>query len=135
MHTDTVNRTLPRAGAGVVAALALALALTGCAPPVPAESPSSVIAPVVLSVDELQGATVNLVVGQVLDIDTGDLPVDSYRGEVSDTAVLDFVEGRDDGSATYNPGVTALAPGTAEVMMTNVEGGIEELIFTVDVAG
>jgi hypothetical protein len=98
------------------------------------ESPETpVIAPVTLSANDLQGATVELVVGQTLNINTGDLAVDSYSGEVSDPAVAEFVAGRDDGSATFNPGVQALAAGTTEVTMTNEDGGIQPLQFTVEV--
>ena len=92
------------------------------------------IAPVVMKANDLQGATVDLVVGQVLDIDTGDLAVDSYTGKVEDTDVAEFVQGKDDGSATFNPGITALAEGSTEVVMTNAQGGIQPLTFTVDVS-
>lgn len=91
------------------------------------------IAPVTESANDLQGATVQLVVGQALNIDTGDLAVDSYEGEVTDPVVAEFVPGRDDGSATFNPGVLALSVGTTDVEMTNAQGGIEPLRFTVEV--
>mgnify|MGYP001287942399 CR=1 FL=1 len=41
--------------------------------------------------------------------------------------------GKKDASAEFNPGVTALAPGTTEVTMTNEQGGIQPLQFTVTV--
>ena len=72
-------------------------------------------------------------VGQVLDINTGDLAVDSYSAEIEDPSVAEFVEGRDDGGATFNPGVTALAVGTTKVTLSNEDGGIEDVVFTVDV--
>ncbi len=92
-----------------------------------------VIAPVTMSVNELQGAEVELLVGQVLNINTDSLAVDSYQGEVSDPTVARFVAGKDDGSATFNPGVEALAEGTADVTMVNDQGGIQPLEFTVTV--
>lgn len=113
----------------IVALAAAAFGLTACASPAGGE----VIAPVTMDVNDLQGATVDLVVGQALNIDTGDLAVDSYTGEVADPSVAEFVQGRDDGSATFNPGVTALAAGTTEVTMTNDSGGIQPLRFTVSV--
>jgi hypothetical protein len=91
-----------------------------------------VAAPVVRTADQLQGATVRLIVGQTLDIDTGDLAVDSYSGEVDDPSIAEFVPGRVDG-ATFDPGVRALAQGTTEVEMTNAQGGIQPLRFTVEV--
>lgn len=115
-------------GAAVV--VAVAVGLSGCAQESGGEP---VIAPVTMDVNDLQGATVDLVVGQVLNINTGDLAVDSYSGKVEDTSVAKFVEGRDDGSATFNPGVEALAVGSTEVVMSNDQGGIQDVTFTVDV--
>lgn len=86
-----------------------------------------------MSVNELQGAEVELLVGQVLNINTDSLAVDSYTGEVSDPAVVEFTEGHTTGSAEFNPGVTALAEGTSDVTMTNDQGGIQPLQFTVSV--
>ncbi|XPP27730.1 MAG: hypothetical protein ACNYNX_05960 [Leucobacter sp.] len=120
-----------------LAALALAVSLSACSGggAAPADEPigGDVIAPVTMEANNLQGAEVDLIAGQVLNINTGDLAVDSYTGEVSDTSVAEFTQGRDDGSAQFNPGVTALAPGTAEVTMTNEQGGIQPLQFTVNV--
>lgn len=113
---------------GTVAIVALAAGLSACAAPTP------VIAPVTMDANDLQGATVDLVVGQVLNINTGDLAVDSYTGEVADTSVAEFVPGREDGTATFNPGVKALAEGSTEVVLANSNGGIQNLTFTVDVS-
>ena len=107
---------------------ALALGLGACAQSTP------VIAPVTRDAGDLQGATVDLVVGQVLNINTGDLAVDSYSGEVDDESVAEFTAGREDGSATFNPGVTALAEGSTTVVLTNADGGIQPITFTVEVA-
>ena len=116
--------------AAVVAAAAFALsACSGTA--TPDDASSHVIAPVTVEANDLQGETVDLLVGQTLNINTGDLAVDSYRGEVADTEVATFVAGHDDGSATFNPGVEAVAPGTTKVTMTNSNGGIQPLEFTV----
>lgn len=140
-HTGRVNTAKIIGAAFVVAA---ALTLAGCAgettpsgspsSSAPSESPATpVIAPVTMDAGDLQGATVDLVVGQVLNIDTGDLAVDSYTGEVADTAVAVFVQGREDGSAVFNPGIEARSAGTTEVTMTNAQGGIQPLQFTVEV--
>ncbi len=51
-----------------------------------------------------------------------------------DPAVAEFVQGGEDGSATFNPGVRALAEGTTTVTMTNQDGGIQPLEFTVEVS-
>lgn len=107
--------------------------LAACAQQEPAPTP--VIAPVTLDVGDLQGQTVDLVVGQVLNINTGDLAVDSYSGEVSDTAVAEFTAGREEGGTLFNPGVTALAEGSTTVVLENSDGGIQPVTFTVDVSG
>lgn len=109
---------------------AAAFALSGCtdAPPTP------VIPPVTEEVGDLQGATVDLRVGQALNINTGDLAVDSYSGVVEDPAVAEFVAGYTDGSATFNPGVLALAEGTTAVVLSNADGGIQNVTFTVVVS-
>lgn len=109
--------------------LGVTIGLSACA-----QSDGSVIAPVTMDANDLQGATVDLVVGQVLNINTGDLAVDSYTGEVEDTSVAEFVEGYEDDGATFNPGVKALAEGTTKVVMSNSTGGIQDLTFTVDVS-
>lgn len=114
--------------AGIVAVAAITLALSACAQPAP------VVAPVVMDVGDLQGETVELAVGQVLDIDTGSLAVESYSGEVEDESVAEFTAGREEGGTTYNPGVTALAPGTTKVVLSNSDGGIQNVSFTVEVA-
>lgn len=92
-----------------------------------------IIAPVTMSVNELQGEEIDLLVGQVLNINTDSLDVDSYTGQSSDTEVAEFVEGRKDDSAEFNPGVTAVSPGRAEITMVNAQAGIQPLSFTVNV--
>lgn len=119
-------RMIRTAGSLVVAAVlagAVIAGVTGCAP--------TVVAPVTVAVNDLQGATVTVGLKQIVNIDTGDLPVDSYTAEIADPSILEFVQGRDDGSATFNPGLTPLAVGTSEVTMTNAQGGIQALKFTV----
>jgi hypothetical protein len=107
----------------LVASAALALTACGFNP---------VQAPVTMSANDLQGASVDLKVGQVLNINTGDLAVDSYTAQISDETVVSFEQGRVDG-ATYNPGFTAKAVGTTDVTMTNEQGGIQPLEFTINV--
>lgn len=113
---------------GAAAILTLSVSMSACA-----QSNSPVIAPVTMDAGDLQGETVELVVGQVLNINTGDLAVDSYSGEVADTAVAEFVKGYQEGGATFNPGVKALADGSTEVVLSNSDGGIEDVTFTVQV--
>ncbi|WP_291036706.1 hypothetical protein [Herbiconiux sp.] len=124
--------------AGVVAVV---VGLSACSSTPAGTSSSSeapiggdVITPLTVEANDLQGETVDLVVGQVLNINTGDLATDSYTGEVADTSVASFVKGTSGGSAETNPGVEALAVGETEVTLTNADGGIQPLTFTVVVA-
>lgn len=117
--------------AAVSAVVLVGVVLSGCSGGGGGTGDDPVIAPVVMSVDELQGAMVDLKVGQVLDITTGDLAVDSYTGEVVDSKIAEFTAGRSDGSAEFNPGVTAKAVGNTDVTLTNEDGGIEDVTFMV----
>jgi hypothetical protein len=126
---------LTSAVAAVLVAAA-ALTLTACSASGSSGTPATpiggdIVAPVTMPANDLQGATVDLVVGQVLNITTGDLATDSYTGEVADTDVATFVPGTAGGSAETNPGVTAVAPGETAVTMKNAQGGIQPLSFTV----
>lgn len=124
------------AGWVIVGIAIVAGTLTGCAGS-SGGGPSSdgpVIAPVTMSAEELQGQTVELEVGQVLNITTGDLDGESYSGEVKDTKVAEFIPAEKSDSAEFNPGVKALAAGSTEVVLSNSDGGIEDVTFTVDVS-
>lgn len=93
----------------------------------------SLIAPVTMSVDELPGATVELRAGQVLNIATGDRDVTAFDGESSNEEVARFERGRDDGSATFNPGVEGLSQGVTGITLRTVDDGTPPFSFTVEV--
>ena len=57
---------------------AVLLALAACT-----SAPAPVVAPVVVSADDLQGSTVEVPLNSMLVINTGDLDVDSYTAEVA----------------------------------------------------
>ena len=126
-HTDGMKTKLW----ATTATLLLGMALVGCSGSSGDPVGRDVVAPVTMGVNELQGERVELIVGQVLNINTESLAVDSYTGEVVDTAVAEFTPGRIDSSAEFNPGVKALKTGETTVVMTNEQGGIQPLEFTV----
>ena len=113
--------------AAAAAVSLVVVVLSACAPATP------VVAPVTVSVNELQGKTVEVALNQVININTDSLAVDSYTAEIADPSILEFVQGKDDGSATFNPGLTPLKTGTTKVTLTNEQGGIQPLEFTVTV--
>lgn len=113
-----------------------AVSLSACSSSTTTDTPETpiggdIITPVSMDANDLQGATVDLIVGQILNINTGDLATDSYTGEIADTAVAKFVQGSSTEGAELNPGVEALAVGETAVTMTNEQGGIQPLEFTV----
>jgi hypothetical protein len=110
------------------ATLVGAFALTGCAGE---QQIGGVPAPITMSTDELQGATVDLPINTVLNITTGSLAVDSYTADVADPSVAEFVQGYTTDTAEFNPGIKPLKEGTTEVVLTNEQGGIQPVTFTV----
>lgn len=116
------------------AALLIVVAMFGLSGCAQQGTQGPVIEPVVMDAGDLQGQKVELLVGQVLDIDTGSLAVDSYSGEVADPKVAEFVAGKKEGGATFNPGVKGLAAGETEVVLKNTDGGIQNVTFTVEVS-
>lgn len=129
----------------LVTGIALSACSSPAAPspaPAPVETSSStpqapdttLVGPVVVDVAELEGTTVELAVDQTLDINVGDTPVESWTGESSDSSVVVFESGRDDGSALFNPGFYGVAPGEATVTLTNDDASIAPVQFTVVVS-
>lgn len=99
---------------GAVVAVGAVLGLAGCAPPMLDPIP----APVTVELDELEGRTVDVPLGSLLNIAVGELDVTSVSGVVGDPQVAEFVPGFDDGSAQFNPGVRPLSVGQTEVTLT-----------------
>lgn len=121
-----MNPTRTRILAAIGAA-ALALTLSACGGQ---STGGNVVAPVTVDVNDLQGSTVEVAMNQALNINTGDLAVDSYTADIADPSIAEFVQGRDDGSATFNPGFTPKKIGETEITMTNEQGGIQPVEFT-----
>tara|TARA_R110002051_G_scaffold246021_1_gene305644 strand:- start:22502 stop:22882 length:381 start_codon:yes stop_codon:yes gene_type:complete len=116
----------------VVTALTIVLVAAGmsaCA--TDTSTDGDVITPISVEANDLQGDTVELIVGQVLNINTGDLATDSYSGETSDDSVAVFTPGTGGTGAEFNPGVKAVGVGETDVTMKNSDGGIQDLNFTV----
>jgi hypothetical protein len=107
-------------------AVSVVVSLTAC-------GVTPAVAPITVSVNDLQGETVEVPLNTVLNINTGDLAVDSYTAEIADESIAEFVQGREDGDAMYNPGFKPLKVGETDVTMTNDQGGIQPLEFTIKV--
>jgi hypothetical protein len=113
--------------AAVGAASVLLLGVAGCAAPGP------VVPPVVVNAGDLQGSTVEVPLNSTLVIDTGDLDVDSYTADIANPDIAEFIQGKKDGSATFNPGLKPKKVGETEVTLSNENGGIQNLEFTLTV--
>lgn len=110
-------------------ALVSAIGISGCAPD------GSRTPPVVMEVGELQGETVQLLARQVLQINPGSLAADTIRGVVQDPNIAQFVEGAENDGGTWWPKVFGVADGTTKVVLSNSDTGIQDVVFTVEVAG
>jgi len=123
----SIARLAAVAAAGILAATALA----GCS-----SSPDGpVLPPIIVNVNDLQGKTIELPIDTVLVINTESLATDSYTATIADESIVHFVQGTTGGSAETNPGFEPHKEGSTEVTLTNAQGGIQPLEFTIEVTG
>lgn len=121
---------------------AVSVGLTACSTPTPTPTNSStVIAPIVKNLSDLTaGTTVNMKVGEVLDINTGD--TDPAIVMVQDTDATDnpndkvvvFSAGGVSGTAVNNPSYKAVGAGTAYIVLVNDTTGAVLADFTIVVS-
>ena len=119
---------IPRTARTLAIAAVLLVGLAACAP-----SNQPVVSPVTVKIADLDGTTVKVALNQVVNLDTGDLATDSYSGKVDDTSIATFTKGGKSGGADFNPGLTPHKVGTTEVTLSNSDGGIQDVEFTLDV--
>jgi len=113
--------------AAAAAASVLLVGIAGCTAPTP------VVTPIVVNAEDIQGGVVEVPLNSTLVINTGSLAVDSYSATIADPSIAEFVQGKDDGSATFNPGLTPKKVGETEVTLSNKDGGIQDVDFTLKV--
>lgn len=134
---STTRRAVSIAAAGLIG-VAGAGVLTACgssgggsesssAAPAPTDEGAQVIGPVIVEPGQ---TSAEVAVGRVVTFNVDD--VMAWMISSSDEAVLKVTAGKDDGSAQFLPGGEALAPGTAEVTLTNMDTS-EEWVVTVTV--
>ncbi|WP_157497403.1 hypothetical protein [Leifsonia sp. Leaf264] len=80
----------------------------------------------------IDGTTVQVPEGGTLDITGDDETYADWTADIADEDILTFTPGKDDGSATFNPGFEAKKEGTTDVEMKNSTSG-DEVHFTVEV--
>ena len=74
---------------------------------------------------------VDVAVGRFVTFNVDD--VTAWTISSSDEAVVAVTAGKDDGSAQFLPGGEALAPGTAEITLTNMDNTEDKWVVTVTV--
>lgn len=114
-----------------VGMLVAGLALTGCAAP-GTSGGGQALPPVIADLTEIDGTTVTVEEGNVIDLVGDDENYLDWNAEIDDDSVVSFTPGKDDGSAQFNPGLTAKSVGETAVVLSNDASG-DEVAFTVEV--
>jgi hypothetical protein len=123
----SIARRRVAASVAACALVAASLALSGCS-----SGGSSALPPVIVELDTLDGTTVEVTEGGSVDLTGDDETYTAWTADIADADVVEFVPGRDDGSAQFNPGLTATSAGETEVTLENSESG-DTVTFTVQV--
>jgi hypothetical protein len=119
-----------------IAVVGAAFALAGCSDGGGAadgeETGTHVIAPVVVDINEIDGTTVQVAEGNVIDLTGDDETFTDWDAKVSDPAIAEFTPGGDNGDFTTNPGIEGLSVGETDVTLDNSSSG-DSVTFTVEV--
>lgn len=120
-------RRAPRAVlAALLLGVAVALGVSACA------RSAQELPPVITDITTVNGTTVKVPVGGSVDLIGDDRTFTDWSADIADEKVVTFTPGREEGGASFNPGLTALAEGTSSVTLTNSESD-ETITFTVEV--
>ncbi len=92
------------------------------------DSPQA-LPPVIAEVGELDGSTFEINSAQPLVVNAPD-PTE-WTGEASDHSVAEFIPGKDDGSALFNPGFEARGSGSTDATMTAPDGTVYSFTLVV----
>lgn len=87
------------------------------------------VGPIVVAPDQTE---VEATVGRMIDFTVGDDP-QHWTIETDNPEVLKVTDGKKEGDAYFNPGAEALAVGTATVTLTDTEGDLDAMEYTVTV--
>jgi len=145
-----MHRRIPRRSIAVIVAAAATFALAACsddtpgADTAPAETPASTVAPtttqaasalppIIVTVAEAEGTTVEAEVGNTVDL-VVDTDVTEWTGSVQDPTIATFTPGKEEGGATFNPSLIAVAAGETEVTLTDKVSD-QTVTFTLHVSG
>ncbi len=126
----------------LLALAALPLLATACgdddstaattAPPANSAIGGHPLPPVVVNIDTLDGQTVDVRLGGTIDLTGDEATFTDWTADIADPHVVTFTPGRDDGSATFDPGLQAIGVGTSKVTLVN-SSSHDTVTFTVTV--
>lgn len=127
-HRHSLVRT------GIVAlAIGAASLIVGCSSSdAPGGDSTGTIPPVIVDINEIEGTTVQVGEGNVIDLTGDDETYLDWTADITDSSIVAFTPGKDDGSAQFNPGLTALKVGETEVTLDNATSD-QSVTFTVEV--
>jgi hypothetical protein len=97
-----------------------------------ASEAASALPPVIVELGSVDGTTIEVTEGGSIDLTGDDETFNEWTATIADPGVVEFVPGRDDGSAQFDPGLTAESVGETEVVLENGESG-DTVTFTVEV--
>ncbi|WP_313540060.1 hypothetical protein [Leifsonia aquatica] len=110
-----------------VAASLVAVGIAGCT------SPTPVVDPVVVDLDDLPGATIEVPLNSTLFVITEWSEVDSYTAVIADPTIAEFVPSTDTGDAAYSPSITPKQVGETTVTLSRKDSEHQDVGFTLDV--
>lgn len=117
-------RLVSKSLAALILAAAATFGMAACASPAPAPEPTEeviggdVVAPIELSYQDINGQTIELVVGQVINIDYGGINAGEVTVDISDPAVVEYTDAKFEDGVQYSAGLTALSGGESTVTFT-----------------
>lgn len=110
-----------------VAASLVVVGVAGCTAPTPA------VAPVVVNVEDLPGARIEVPLNSTLVVIMDWSEVANYTAVIADPAIAEFVRGAETGEAAYSPGFTPKQVGETAVTLSLKDSETQDVEFTLDV--
>jgi hypothetical protein len=111
--------TLRKAIAVAAIAAAATFGLSACATPTPEPTQSTIggdiVAPIEINYQDIDGQTVDLVVGQVININYGGINDGEITVEISDPMVVEYSAASYENDTQFSAGLLALSGGESSV--------------------
>lgn len=126
MRLNTRNMNTRHAVIALVIAAGSLLGLSGCA------ASEQMLPPVIADLSLVDGTTVTVPLERTVDLTGDEESYTAWSAEIADSAIVRFVPGKDEGGASFNPGLTPLVEGSTEVTLTNADTDAT-VSFTVEV--